>query len=113
MSPYRMPGERDAIDIYIEPAPKPRRRRIPHFLLGVGLGLLVVRILAGCFEKPAQEAAALGYEAQQMRCVEQYATRADIDRCRAKVKLAWTIDRLLDAGPDVANVGFDNDGGPR
>ena len=67
----------------------------------LGCALIVARILVGCIEQPAQVAAATGYEAQQMRCVEQYADRANIDRCRARVKLAWTVDRLLkDAGGD-------------
>lgn len=43
----------------------------------------------------AQDAAASSYEAQQMRCVEQYAKKADIDACRVKVKLAWST---LDGG---------------
>ena len=63
--------------------------------------LFIVGRCTACFEHPAQLAAAAGYEAQQMRCVEQYATRAEIDKCRDKVKLAWTIDKLLkDAGTE-------------
>ena len=62
--------------------------------------LFVVGKCTACLEQPAQDAAAAGYEAQQMRCVEQYADRASIDRCRNRVKLAWTVDRLLDAGGD-------------
>jgi len=36
--------------------------------------------------------AAGGYEAQQMRCVDHYANRVDIDRCRDRVKAAWATD---------------------
>ncbi len=68
--------------------------------LVVAIALGTARCIAGCFEQPAQVAAAAGYEAQQMRCIEQYAKREDIDRCRDKVKLAWTVDRLLDAGTE-------------
>ncbi len=40
--------------------------------------------------------AAAGYEAQQMACVDRYATRGEIDRCRAKVKAEWAT--VPDAG---------------
>lgn len=42
-------------------------------------------------------AAAAGYESQQLACVDQYATRADIDKCRDKVKAAWATDAGKDA----------------
>ena len=75
-----------------------------HQTLAAGVALLGVLFIlgkcTGCFEHPAQLAAAAGYEAQQMRCIEQYADRASIDRCRDRVKLAWTIDNLLDAGTE-------------
>ncbi len=61
------------------------------------VALSVVAHCTGCFEQPAQLAAAAGYEAQQMRCVEQYADRASIDRCRDRVKKAWTVS---DAGAE-------------
>ncbi len=66
--------------------------------LAVFAALYVVAHCHGC--SPAEmkrDAAASGYEAQQMRCVEQYAHKADIDRCRMKVKLAWAT---VDAGSD-------------
>lgn len=47
---------------------------------------------------PKEEAAA-GYEAQQMACVDKYAIRGDIDRCRARVKAAWAT--VPDAGVDA------------
>lgn len=59
--------------------------------------LFVIAHCAGCFPELKQDIAAASYEAQQMRCVEQYANRADIDRCRAKVKLAWLVG---DAGAE-------------
>lgn len=103
MSPYRTPATRDPIDIYIEPMP---RRRMPALsrlsaLAAMALALPLIQAIPACIEKPAEVAAAAGYEAQQMRCVEQYAKRADIDRCRAKVKLAW----LTDAGTDASDGG--------
>ncbi len=65
--------------------------------LVLGVVVAVVAHCTGCFEQPAQLAAAAGYEAQQMRCVEQYADRASIDRCRDRVKKAWTVS---DAGAE-------------
>ncbi len=65
--------------------------------LVLGVVVAVVAHCVGCFEQPAQLAAAAGYEAQQMRCVEQYADRASIDRCRDRVKKAWTVS---DAGAE-------------
>jgi hypothetical protein len=59
--------------------------------------LFVLGHCVGCFEEPLQIAAASGYAAQQMRCVEQYAKKADIDRCRNRVKLAWMVDSGADA----------------
>lgn len=82
-----------------------RKRIAIRQTLAAGVALLGVLFIlgnctAGCFEHPAQLAAAAGYEAQQMRCIEQYADRASIDRCRDRVKLAWTVDKLLDAGAE-------------
>jgi len=55
--------------------------------------------LAGCFPEAKELAAATGYEAQQMRCVEQYADKANIDRCRDRVKAAWATDGGKDGAP--------------
>ncbi len=74
-------------------------------LLLAALGIMgALPALCSCAEAISHEAAAAGYEAQQMRCVEQYATRAEIDRCRAKVKLAWMTG---DAGADASTEGGD------
>lgn len=81
-----------------------RRDQAIRSFVRTALALLGVLFLLGrcvaCFEQPKQLAAAAGYEAQQMRCVEQYADRASIDKCRAKVKLDWTLDKFLDAGSE-------------
>lgn len=65
--------------------------------VAVGLALFaaafVVGHCVGCTPAElAQDAAAGSYEAQQMRCVDQYAHKADIDRCRTRVKLEWATD---------------------
>lgn len=54
--------------------------------------------MAACFPADKQVEAASAYEADQLRCVEQYANRPDIDSCRAKVKLAWMTDAGSEAG---------------
>lgn len=65
-------------------------------LVGV---IIAVRLLVGCSPSELPEAAAAaGYEAQQMACVDQYADKAAIDACRDRVKAAWAAD----AGKDGA-----------
>lgn len=97
MNPYRMPSERQAIDIYIEPAP--RRRRAPHLLLTAGMGLIVARIAVGCFPADiAKDTAAGLYEAQQLACVDKYADKPSIDKCRARVKASWAVDAGREGG---------------
>lgn len=61
---------------------------------------LYILTLHGCASSPAEKRveAAAAYEAQQMRCIDQYATTAAIDACRAKVKAAWAP---RDAGSDA------------
>lgn len=54
--------------------------------------------LAACFPADKKIEAAAGYEAQQMRCVEKFSTKAEIDHCRMEVKLAWSA---TDAGGDA------------
>jgi outer membrane murein-binding lipoprotein Lpp len=58
-------------------------------LVATGVMVVYARVLAGCFETPKEIGAASAYEAQQLRCVDQYATKVDIDACRAKVRAAW------------------------
>lgn len=62
--------------------------------------LFVTTRCTGCLPVDKQLEAASGYEAQQMACVERYADRASIDRCRSRVKAAWALDHVqyADAG---------------
>lgn len=59
----------------------------------------VVGFLAGCAAAKAEEAEAT-YLGQQLRCVDQYATRPDIDSCRRKVRAAWGITETARDGGD-------------
>lgn len=52
----------------------------------------------GCIDAYKPEIAAAGYQAQQMRCVEQYADKEHIDACRERVRTAWAS---RDAGSDA------------
>lgn len=116
MIPYRTASP---IDIYIEPMPARRRPVLTQLrvLALVACAVPFAPATVACFGAPAQMAAATGYEAQQMRCVEQYATKVDIDRCRAKVRAAWMVDAgqaVYDPPPPrTLNIDFDNDGGAR
>lgn len=58
--------------------------------------LFVIAKCTGCFPVDKQLAAASGFEAQQLACVDRYDDRASIDACRAKVRAAW----VTDAGKD-------------
>ena len=77
--------------------PHPSRRTIA---IRQTIAVLVCLFAAACVEA-LHVAASTGYEAQQQRCIDQYARRADIDRCRDRVKAAWAPS---DAGSD-AEVG--------
>ena len=71
-------------------------------LLGVFLAALFVAwcsILTGCGPSPtAKEAAAEGaYGAEHLRCVDKFNTKAEIDACRAAVRVRWGV---TDAGAD-------------
>lgn len=72
-------------------------RQFVAIALACFAALFVIGHCTGCFAEVKQVLAADSYEAQQMRCVEQYAHKADIDRCRAKVQLAWLVG---DAGTE-------------
>jgi len=71
-------------------------------VLALCLGCYIAGQCCGCFPEAKEVAAAAGYEAQQMRCVEQYADRASIDACRDRVKKAWAT---TDAGADAQDGG--------
>jgi hypothetical protein len=90
-----------------------REREVKLIIIAFIAYILVAA--AGCFEQPKQIAAAAGYEAQQMRCIEQYNDKESIDKCRERVKKAWSTDSgTVDASPEAGrtlNIGFDNDGG--
>jgi hypothetical protein len=73
------------------------RQTLAVSLFLFGVALLVGHCIACTPAELAQDAAASGYEAQQMRCVEQYARKVDIDICRMRVKLEWST---VDAGGD-------------
>ncbi len=60
--------------------------------------LFVVAKCTACFPADKTIEAAGGYEAQQLACVDRYATRPEIDACRNKVKAAWAAG---DAGGDL------------
>ncbi len=64
-------------------------RAVAIVLAIIGVMFALGFLHVGCFPAAKEVEAALGYEAQQMRCVDQYAKRADIDRCRARVAAAW------------------------
>ena len=60
---------------------------------------------AGCFEQPKHIAAAAGYEAQQMRCIEKHNDKESIDKCRDGVKRAWATDASVDASSEAGDAG--------
>jgi len=62
----------------------------------IPLTVMLTVVFVNCTEAKQIEAAS-GYEAQQMSCIDQYARRADIDACRARVKAAWST---VDAGSE-------------
>lgn len=78
-----------------------RLRKLVAYGLALFAFLFVIGALhTGCFPETKSVAAAVGYEAQQMRCVEQYADKPSIDRCRNRVKAAWATDAGKDADHD-------------
>jgi len=70
------------------------RIRDTLFVIGVLLGMsIAVEKLCGCLSREAKEAAAEGtYLSQQLQCVDNLETKADIDGCRASVKARWAKD---------------------
>lgn len=74
----------------------------------IGAGIAAVGIAAyvtGC--NPIKSAAEADYEAEQLACVHDNATRAAADTCRAAVKARWAAD----SAPDVAITETIADGG--
>jgi len=53
-----------------------------------------------CFPADKQIEAAGGYAAQQYACIDRYATKENIDRCRDAVKRAWATDGGKDGSHD-------------
>lgn len=67
------------------------------------IGSLCAAILGGCVSGAQQEAIARDrYKKEQLDCVKQYDTRAEIDACRAHVRAEWGITETVskDAGAD-------------
>ena len=59
---------------------------------------VLVRTVTGCLPADIQKDTAAGlYELQQGACVDKYADRESIDRCRARVKAKWATDAGKDA----------------
>jgi hypothetical protein len=58
----------------------------------VGIGTIAALLLGGCalFEDKALQAET-SYRAQQLKCVDQYETKSEIDACRAKVREEWGV----------------------
>jgi len=67
-------------------------------LYSVAIVLSAIAGSAGCIIPGIErETAAAVYEAQQLACVDKYADRPSIDRCRARVKANWATDAGKDA----------------
>lgn len=71
------------------------KKLIPFTLALFAWGCLI----GACSAQAKQEAAKDAYLAQQMDCVKQYDTKAEIDACRASVREAWGL--APDAGKDA------------
>lgn len=66
---------------------------------------VVARCTVGCIGLDPvlspQEQANISYKAQQAACVDQYADRPSIDKCRKRVQDAWAADAGADASSDA------------
>ena len=69
------------------------------------LSLQTILATADCFPVDQQVEAADGYKAQQAACIAQYADKASIDACRARVEAAWAPDASPDASLDATKDG--------
>lgn len=63
---------------------------------------VVVTRSLGCASPQVKEDASISaYAAQQLRCVDKYDTRREIDACRSLVRKQWGIaETIKDAGAD-------------
>lgn len=59
---------------------------------------LLASVVVACSAAAMKEEARDAYTAQQMDCVKQFDTRAEIDACRARVKENWGRNSAADAG---------------
>ena len=78
-------------------------RKDPPAGVTVVVGLILAGVLYGCASTAQQEAIARDrYKKEQLDCVKQYDTRAEIDACRAHVRAEWGITETVskDAGAD-------------
>ena len=73
-------------------------RPLLAFLVVAGV-VIAVRCLSGCLsDQTKRDVAADVYAAQQAACIDQYADREHIDKCRERVKKAWAADAGQEAG---------------
>jgi len=89
-------------------------RKLIAYGLALFAALFVIGAIHGCALVDAvspQEAANLSYKAQQSACVDQYTDRASIDKCRDRVKAAWTVDAGVPEAGRTLNFANDNDAG--
>lgn len=68
----------------------------------VGMLALGLVFAVGCLSREAKEAIADStYAAEQLKCVDDHETRAEIDACRRAVRIRWGIAETgRDAGHD-------------
>jgi hypothetical protein len=66
-------------------------------LSAIGVGF--ARCLAGCLTDEMHKDVAGGlFAAQQAACIDKYADRPSIDKCRDEVKRKWALDAGQEAG---------------
>jgi hypothetical protein len=65
----------------------------------VGAMLAAARCLTGCLTDEMHKDVAGGlFAAQQAACIDKYADRPSIDKCRDEVKRKWALDAGQEAG---------------
>ncbi len=68
-------------------------------VLLLGFYACVARVLPGCIVPGIERETVAGlYEAQQLACVDKYADKPSIDKCRARVKASWVVDAGSERG---------------